>query len=83
MAIDERGTEIAGKEEVLATYTQLLRGDKPSEQMKAADALAKYHGLFSPREEVEEISKGSPEIALAIEKAIAEMLGKEDEFSNG
>ena len=42
-----RAPDIATKEEVLETFTQLMRGEKTAEQMKAADALAKYHGLFA------------------------------------
>ena len=41
-----RAPDIATKEEVLETFTQLMRGEKTAEQMKAADALAKYHGRF-------------------------------------
>lgn len=44
-----RAPDIATKEEVLETFTQLMRGEKTAEQMKAADALAKYHGLFAGR----------------------------------
>ena len=45
-----RAPDIATKEEVLETFTQLMRGEKTAEQMKAADALAKYHGLFAGKE---------------------------------
>lgn len=46
-----RAPDIATKEEVLETFTQLMRGEKTAEQMKAADALAKYHGLFAGKED--------------------------------
>ena len=64
-----RAPDIATKEEVLETFTQLMRGEKTAEQMKAADALAKYHGLFAaPRR--------PPEVAQAIDDAIAALSGK-------
>lgn len=44
-----RAPDIATKEEVLETFTQLMRGEKTAEQMKAADALAKYHGRSPER----------------------------------
>lgn len=66
-----RAPDIATKEEVLETFTQLMRGEKTSEQMKAADALAKYHGLFAAKDE--EAPKRPPEMAQAIEDAIAAM----------
>lgn len=42
---------IASSEEVLATFTQILRSEKTSEQLKAAEQLAKYHSLFTARED--------------------------------
>lgn len=64
-----RAPDIATKEEVLETFTQLMRGEKAAEQMKAADALAKYHGIFAGKED--EAPKRPPEMAQAIEDAIA------------
>lgn len=64
-----RVPDIATKEEVLETFTQLMRGEKAAEQMKAADALAKYHGIFAGKED--EAPKRPPEMAQAIEDAIA------------
>ena len=61
-----RAPDIATKEEVLETFTQLMRGEKTAEQMKAADALAKYHGLFAGKEDE----------AQAIDDAIAALSGK-------
>ena len=46
----DTGHDIATPEEVLATFTQLMRSEKTSEQLKAAEQLAKYHSLFTPRE---------------------------------
>lgn len=62
------------KEEVLETFTQLMRGEKTAEQMKAADALAKYHGLFAGKED--EAPRRPPEVAQAIDDAIAALSGK-------
>lgn len=41
---------IATPEEVLEVFTQVMHSDKPSEQLKAAEQMAKYHGLFTPKE---------------------------------
>lgn len=71
---EARDADIASKEEVLETYTQLMRGEKTAEQLKAADALAKYHGLFTTKEEENE--KNSPQIAQAVEAAVAQALKK-------
>ena len=56
-----RAPDIATKEEVLETFTQLMRGEKTAEQMKAADALTKYHGLFAGKEEDELQETEDPE----------------------
>ena len=64
-----RAPDIATKEEVLETFTQLT-----AEQMKAADALAKYHGLFAGKED--EAPRRPPEVAQAIDDAIAALSGK-------
>ena len=53
---------------------QLMRGEKTAEQMKAADALAKYHGLFAGKED--EAPRRPPEVAQAIDDAIAALSGK-------
>ncbi len=73
-----RAPDIATREEVLETFTHLLRGEKSAEQLKAADALAKYHGLFTPREEE---SACSPEILRAIEDTLADMQRKEGKIN--
>lgn len=54
---------IASSEEVLATFTQILRSEKTSEQLKAAEQLAKYHSLFTPRED----AAVQPELIAEIE----------------
>ena len=46
--------EIASPDEVLKAFTAMLRGEKTSEQMKAAENLAKHFGLLSPKPEVSE-----------------------------
>lgn len=69
-----RAPDIATKEEVLETFTQLMRGEKTAEQMKAADTLAKYHGLFAGKED--EAPRHPPEVAQAIDDAIAALSGK-------
>lgn len=74
-----RAPDIATREEVLETFTQLLRGEKSAEQLKAADALAKYHGLFTPKEDE---SACPPEILRAIEEALDDMQRK-GEKDNG
>lgn len=54
--------------EVLQVVTQLMHtGEKPSDQLKAADMLAKHHGLLTPREE----SGYDPELIAEIEAAVA------------
>lgn len=59
--------DIASPDEVLATLTELMRGEKSAERLKAAEQLAKYHSLFTPKE-----AEGvSAEAAAAIEAAVA------------
>ena len=58
---------IATPEEVLATFTAMLRGEKPAEQMKAAENLAKHYGMLTPREDRAAVK---PEIAEEIEEAM-------------
>ena len=61
--------DIATPDEVLATFTQLMRGEKSSEQLKAAEQLAKYHSLFTPKEE----TGCKPELIAEIEEAVAQI----------
>lgn len=69
--------DIATPDEVLATFTELLRGDKSAERLKAAEQLAKYHSLFSPKEE--DIAPDMGEAALAVEAAVAELLAQREQ----
>ena len=62
--------DIATPDEVLATFTELMRGDKSAERLKAAEQLAKYHSLFTPREDSADPSAA----AAAVEVAVAELL---------
>ena len=67
--------DIATPDEVLATFTELLRGDKSAERLKAAEQLAKYHSLFSPKEE------GAADLgaaAAAVDEAVAEILAQRE-----
>ena len=42
--------DVASPEEVLETFTAIMRSGKGNEQMKAAETLAKHYGLLTPRE---------------------------------
>ncbi len=64
---------IATPDEVLATFTELMRGEKSAERLKAAEQLAKYHSLFSPKEEA---AADLTEAASAVEKAVADILAE-------
>ncbi|MBQ4581319.1 MAG: hypothetical protein IJA83_11735 [Clostridia bacterium] len=63
--------DIASPDEVLATFTELMRGEKSAERLKAAEQLAKYHSLFAPKEEA---TTDLSEAASAVEAAVAELL---------
>jgi hypothetical protein len=62
--------DIATPDEVLATLTELMRGEKSAERLKAAEQLAKYHSLFTPKEDAADPS----EAAAAVEAAVATIL---------
>lgn len=62
--------DIATPDEVLATFTELMRGEKSAERLKAAEQLAKYHSLFTPKEEAPDLT----ETAAAVEAAVASIL---------
>lgn len=64
--------DIATPDEVLATFTELMRGEKSAERLKAAEQLAKYHSLFTPKEETADPS----EAAAAVEAAVASILAE-------
>ena len=67
--------DIATPDEVLATFTELMRGEKSAERLKAAEQLAKYHSLFAPKEEA---AADLTEAASAVEAAVAEILAAQD-----
>ena len=71
------GTEpdIATADEVLATFTELMRGEKSAERLKAAEQLAKYHSLFSPKEEA---AADLTQEASAVEAAVADILAERE-----
>lgn len=64
--------DIATPDEVLATFTELMRGEKSAERLKAAEQLAKYHSLFAPKEETVDVSAA----ASAVEAAVADILAE-------
>ena len=66
--------DIATPAEVLATFTELMRGEKSAERQKAAEQLAKYHSLFSPKEDAADPS----EAAAAVDAAVASILAAHD-----
>lgn len=66
--------EIATPEEVLATFTELMRGEKSAERLKAAEQLAKYHSLFVQRDGENDIDMTGA--ASAVEEAVAELLAE-------
>ena len=67
--------DIATPDEVLATFTELMRGETSSERLKAAEQLAKYHSLFAPKEEA---AADMTEAANAVEAAVADILAARD-----
>lgn len=75
MIVPTPGTEpdIATPDEVLATFTELMRGKKSAERLEAAEQLAKYHSLFSPKEEA---AANLTEAAAAVEAAVADILAE-------
>lgn len=71
--MDEPTPDIASPEEVLAAFTAALRGErgeKPAEQLKAAEHLARHYGILSQREEP---TGAKPEIAADIEAAMRQL----------
>lgn len=67
--------DIATPDEVLATFTELMRGEKSAERLKAAEQLAKYHSLFALKEES---AADMTEAANAVEAAVADILAARD-----
>ncbi len=72
----ERAADVATPEEVLATFTELMRGDKSAERLKAAEQLARYHSLFVPKEEAD---ADLTEAASAVAAAVADILAQQDD----
>lgn len=66
---------IAAPEDVLQTFTQVMHSEKSSEQLKAAELMAKYHGLFTPKEE----TAIRPEVIAEIEAAVQEIAQRQEE----
>lgn len=64
--------DIATPDEVLATFTELMRGEKSAERLKAAEQLAKYHSLFVQKEE----AAISPDAAAEVEAAVSAILAE-------
>ena len=64
--------DIATPDEVLATFTELMRGEKSAERLKAAEQLAKYHSLFAPREESAEPSAAAEAVETAVARILAD-----------
>ena len=64
--------DIATPDEVLATFTELMRGEKSAERLKAAEQLAKYHSLFVPKEEVSIPSEAAAEVEAAVAAILAQ-----------
>ena len=70
------GPDIATPEEVLATFTELMRSEKSSEKLKAAEQLAKYHSLFAPKD-----NEAPPDLsaaATAVEAAVSALLAQRE-----
>ena len=63
---------IATPDEVLATFTELMRSDKASERLKAAEQLAKYHSLFAQKEETPISSDTADQVEAAVAALAAE-----------
>lgn len=64
--------DIATPDEVLATFTALMRGEKSAERLKAAEQLAKYHSLFTVKEEVGISADTASEVEAAVAAILAE-----------
>ena len=64
--------DIATPDEVLATFTELMRGEKSAERLKAAEQLAKYHSLFVPKEEAAIPSDAAAEVEAAVADILAQ-----------
>lgn len=73
-----RARSIATPEEVLEAFTAMLRGEngeKPAEQLRAAEQLARHYGILAPRDE-----RAAPDAAIAgkIDAALAALEASDD-----
>lgn len=67
---------VATPSEVLQVMSHLMHtGEKEADQLRAADMLAKHHGLLTPREE----SACDPELIARIEAAVAAIAAEYDD----
>ena len=66
---EQAAPDIATAEEVLATFTRLMRSEKPAEQLKAAEQMAKYYSLFTPRDD----PAVTPQIIAEVQSAVEEV----------
>ena len=66
----EPSPSIATPQEVLEAFTAMLRGEKTTDQLKAAEYLAKHYGILSPKESAPAIN---PALAEEIEAALRTM----------
>lgn len=62
---------VAGVEEVLETFSRVLRSEKASEQLKAAEQLAKYYSLFAAKEAERE--RAFSAVVAEVEEAVKEI----------
>lgn len=70
--------DIAQPAEILETFTELMRSDKSSERMKAAEQLAKYYNLFSAHEDSTGQPEGFEEIEALMKELQQDSAGKAD-----
>lgn len=76
MPHNEHSPGIATPDEVLQAVTRMMNvGEKESDQLKAADMLAKHHGLLTPREE----AGFDPELTAMIDAAVAAIASEYEE----
>ena len=65
----EEVQSVASAEEVLLTFSRVMRSEKASEQLKAAEQLAKYYSLFAAKEAERE--REASAITAEVEEAVA------------
>ncbi|MBR4711450.1 MAG: hypothetical protein IKP10_05410 [Clostridia bacterium] len=83
---DAEEPRIATAEEVLATVTGIMRGEVPeneaprlADRFRAAELLARYHGLLQTGSAKDAGAEGRRRAAEALEAAMAEMTRAEGE----